>query len=221
VLLYLEQMSGNIGHLDVELRLSNQQIDLLSRQTGIAVLSGGRAPWTGRQLLTAEFVGPTGSQSFSFPVDVLDTTPVVVAKRGLARGQTITASDVELQVPTREMRMAPSRAVLRQIEEAVGLESGRAIRPGEVLSADLCLAPLMIERNQIVTVTIAGGGFELSRQAKAIAPARLGEFTEVQLLNSKERLAARVVGPGKLAIADTAPSAPAQATPPRQRKYQP
>src|SRR5690606_12856711 len=119
------------------------------------------------------------------------------------------------------MRMAPTRAVLRQVEEAVGLESGRAIRPGEVLSADLCLAPLMIQRNQIVTVTVAGGGFELSRQAKAIAPARLGEFTEVQLLNSKERLAARVVGSGKLAIADTAPSAPAPAAPPRPRKYQP
>ncbi len=221
VLLYLEQMSGNIGHFDIELRLSYQQVDLLVRQTGVPILKGGRAPWTGRQLLTAEFATVAGPQTLTFAVDVLDTTPVVVARRALARGQTITAADVELQTPTREMRIAPSRAVHHDVEAAVGLEAGRAIRAGEVMTAELCLAPLMIERNQIVTVTIAGGGIELSRQAKAIAPARLGEFTEVQMLNSKERLAARVVGAGKLAIADTAPSTPAPSTAPRPRKYQP
>ena len=221
VLIYLEQMSGDVGNLDVELRLTPQQVEALARNSGGVVISGGRSPWTGRQLLTAEIVTGSGSQSLTFAADVLNTTPVLVAKRPLMRGQTITAADVELQSPTREMRISPSRAVISSLEGAVGLEAARAIRPGEVVTTELCLAPLMVQRNQLVSVAIAGGGLELSRQAKALTEARLGEFTEVQLLNSKERLAARVVGPGKLAMADTSTPAAPVTSPPRPRRYQP
>lgn len=221
VLLYLETMRGYAGHLDVEIRLNAVQLDQLARRSGDVTIAGGRAPWVGRQLLSCEVVTEQGPHTFSFTADVLDTTPLVMVRRAIARGQTITAADLVLETPTRDTRLPVGKTTLEQVEEAVGREAARALRPGEVVTTDVCLAPLMIQRQQVVTVSLAGGGIELSRQAKALTEARLGEFTEVELLGSKERLAARVVGPGRLAMADTGPTMTQPKTVQREKRYPP
>lgn len=221
MLLYLEEKRGYAGNLDVEIRLSPVQLEQLAGRTGEFTIAGGRAPWTGRQLLAMEIATQHGLQKLACTADVLDTTPRVIVRRAIARGQTITAADVALEAPTRETRLPHGKTTIEQVGEAVGREASRALRPGEVVTSDLCLAPLMIQRNQVVSVTLAGGGIELSRQAKALSEARLGEFTEVELLGSKQRLAARVVGPGRLAMADTGPTVEHRETAQREKRYSP
>lgn len=130
---------------------------------------------------------------------VYDTTPVLVAKRAIARGQMLTAADVAITNPPRDARVPAGRVRIYSLDEVLGKEAGRAIRAGEVVTAEACLAPQMIERGAIVSIVSAGGGIVVRRQAKAISDARYGEVTEVELLDSRERLVARVVGQGELA----------------------
>lgn len=224
VVRYLEEQTGNVGNIDVDLRLSSVHTERLSKQTGHAIIGGGQAPWVGRQTLTVEFATPQGSDQLTMLVDVLDTTPILIAKRPIARGQMLTAADVALESPSRDTRIPTGQMPLVSLEEVLQKEAARAIRPGEALTGDMCLMPLMIQRNQPVTVEMAGGGFRVSRQAIGISDARLGDYTEVQLLESKERLSGRVVGSGRLTVVD-AGSIASRAVPGevqvREKRYQP
>lgn len=196
---YLEDQTGKIGLIDVDFRLPQRQSDLLSLQTSDVTVSGGSAPWTGRQSFTIEFDSDKGPLKLTLNASVFDTTPVLVARRPLTRGQLITAADVAIQSPPRDARLPAGRVPIYTLDEALGKEAGRAIREGQLVTTDVCLAPKMIERGEIVRVTSAGGGITARRDAKALQDARYGDVTEVELLDSRQRLVGRVVGQGQLA----------------------
>lgn len=196
---YLEDQSGKIGLVDVEFDLSRRHGELLSAQQSEILVSGGRSPWFGRQSLEISFVGEKGPLELPLSVTAYDLTPVLVAKRSLAKGQLISAADVAIESPPRDARVASNHTMVYSLEGALGHEAARAIREGDVVTAEMCLPPQMITRNEIVELVSASGGIIIRRQAKALTDARQGEITEVELPNSKERLVARVVGPGKLA----------------------
>ncbi len=199
VITYIEDHTGQLGLIDVDFALPQRHCDLLSLQTTEVTVSGGQSPWTGRQALTLDFESEKGPLKLALPVQVYDTTPVLVAKRAVARGQMLTAANVAIERPSRETRVPSGRALVYSLDEALGKEAGRAIRPGDVVTAEDCLAPQMVKRNAVVTIVSAGGGIVVRRQAKALTDARYGEVTEVQLLDSRERLVGRVVGQGELA----------------------
>ncbi|WP_425400520.1 flagellar basal body P-ring formation chaperone FlgA [Aeoliella sp.] len=199
VVRYLEDQTGKIGLVDVEFKLPRRHGELLAKQQGEVVASGGRSPWFGRQLLELSFDSEKGTLKLPLNVTVYDQTPVLVAKRPLARGQLITAADVAIETPPHDARVSSNHTMIYSLEEALGHEAARAIREGDVVTDEMCLPPLMISRNEIVEVVSASGGISIRRQVKALSDARQGEVTEVQLLDSRERLVARVVGPGQLA----------------------
>ena len=197
---YLEMVTGTQGVLEIEFKLPARSLELQAVVSGEFIIVGGRAPWTGRQKLLIEYSSDLGTQQVPLYVDVFDTTPVLIATRPIARGQLLTAADVAVQTPPRSTRLASGRVPFYTLDGALGQEASRVIRAGEIVTADVCLPPMMIERGEIVTVLSAGGGISIRRNAKALSNARQGDVAEVELLNSRERLAARVVAPGELAM---------------------
>lgn len=196
---HFEQQSGKLDLFEVALELSRRQADLLSLQTSEVVVRGGQSPWSGRQSVSLHFSTEQGPVELPLSVQVYDTTPVLVTKRPIARGQMLTGADVAIESPPRGVHVPTGRPLVYSLEEAIGKEAARSIREGEVVTADMCLAPQMVERNEIVTIVAGGGGIVIRRQAKALTDARHGDVVEVQLLDSRERLVGRVVGPGQLA----------------------
>lgn len=196
---YLEDQTGKFGAIEVDFNLPRRTSDLLSLQTSEVTITGGRAPWFGRQSLSVTFDSEQGPVEKSLSVIVYDTTPVLIAKRPIARGQLLTAAVVSIETPSRDARRSSREATIHSLEEAIGKEASRAIREGDIVTAQMCLQPLMISRNEIVQIISSGGGIVIRRQAKALADARKGEVAEVELLDSDKRLVARVVGPGQLA----------------------
>lgn len=196
---YLEDQTGKIGLVDVEFDLPRRHGELLSMQQSDVVASGGRSPWFGRQSMEIAFDSEKGPLELPLSVTVYDLTPVLVAKRPLAKGQLITAADVAIETPPRDARVPAHQTMVYSLDAALGHEAARAIREGDVVTAEMCLAPLMISKNEIVQVVSASGGITIRRQVKALSDARQGEVTEVQLLDSRERLIARVIAPGQLA----------------------
>lgn len=203
VVAYVENRTSKNGLIEVDVQLPRRHGELLSLQTGELTIDGGRTPWTGRQQLTLKFDSEKGPLELAITATIYDTTPVLVAKRPIARNQLLTAADVAIEKPPRNARVPAGRVRVTSLDDALGKEASRAIREGEVVTADLCLAPRMIDRNAIVSIVSAGGGIVVRRYGKALSDARYGDVAEVQLLDSRQRLMGRVVGQGELATLGT------------------
>ena len=202
---YVQQQSGHTRTLDATVQLTSRQYSLLAEQTGDLTVSGGRSPWLGRQSIAVEIPTATGVKKLHVNAMVFDTTPVLMLTRPIARGDTITAADCALRTPDAKTRMPIGKKPVYLLEEAIGKEAGRALRVGDVLTVQDCLAPMVIERGEIATVSTGGGGIVIRRHVRATKDARIGELTEVELLDRRETLLARVVGPGELTILGSGP----------------
>jgi flagella basal body P-ring formation protein FlgA len=143
--------------------------------------------------------------------DVVLSQPVVMALRPIARGAVITAADVEVQQTENAPGVGGRRAPLHSVDELVGMEAGRAIQTGEIIFTDLVTAPLLVRRNEAVTVVAQGGGIRVHTTARARQDGARGDLIQVESLETKERFEARVTGLREASV--FAPvSGPAQVT---------
>ncbi len=197
---HVEDQAGKPGLLEVSLDLASRDAERLIDSTGELTISGGRAPWTGNQTIYVESDTKTGDIKLALRVSVRDMTPVAVLTRPVARGELLTASHITFEPAPENARLPLNSVPISDINQVVAHEAARNLRPGQVLTTDLCLAPTMVERGQLVSVTAAGGGIRITRQAIARADGRQGEVIEVETTDNQDRLFARVVGSGKLAI---------------------
>ncbi len=95
---YLKVKSSitEIGKIDCN--VTSGQLAQLADATSTPVCSGGSEPWTGRQRLTLSFATAAGPAQLTVYADVAEAAlPMVVALRPVARGDVITAADIELR----------------------------------------------------------------------------------------------------------------------------
>jgi flagella basal body P-ring formation protein FlgA len=119
--------------------------------------------------------------------------PAVVARRALAPGTTITASDVESvarEDDGRQDRMASTEVI-------VGQQVRRALAAGQVIAAGDLKSPLLVARGQLAWVQ--AGCVQV--RARAMSQGSEGEVVEFENLQSKGRLWAQVTGPGAAQVA--------------------
>jgi flagella basal body P-ring formation protein FlgA len=115
------------------------------------------------------------------PVEVRRTQPVLVLKRAVGRGETLTESDVVAQV--RELPGLASPFVASPAQLA-GRQTRRPIPEGTALTADALSAVLLIHRGQTVTLVAQSAGFQVRAPGKALADAAAQQRVRVQNLNS-------------------------------------
>lgn len=135
----------------------------------------------------------------------LDPHPrVVMLRRAVARGHIISSEDVELQqLPAEELA---SEHVLDPAE-LVGLEVRGFPRPGKPLSRLDFGAPTLIRRGDLIEVRVLGEGVTVTANAKAHGDGAASDLIEVETLEPRKRLLARVVEPGLVEIVTRAPRA--------------
>jgi flagella basal body P-ring formation protein FlgA len=202
---YVEDTTGKVGTIEVECQLPLRDAERLVAATSELTISGGRTPYTGYQLLQVSAETDDGTLTLPLRVRVRDMTPVAILTRGVARGELVTASHVVFEPLPDDARLPPTAVPIADAGELVGREAARNLRAGQVLTTDLCLPPTMVRRGQLVNVTAAGGGIRITRQAVARADGRQGEVIEVETTDNSDRLVARVVGSGTLAIVTAVP----------------
>ncbi len=124
-------------------------------------------------------------------VEVFRGRPAVVLRRDVARGEVLTADDLEV-------RAAPTGAGgLTSLEEALGKRLRRSLRAGAVISPrDLEVVPV-VGRGDLVRVVARVGGVTASTLGKALGSAGVGETVQVENLSSG-RTVAGVVRDGGL-----------------------
>lgn len=157
-------------------------------------ISGGEAPWTGRQRLT--LLGPADEPLTLIyaKIDRLDLA--VVAVQPISRGDLVRRSDVELRP---QLGAIPSQSAT-SLEAVVGREAIQGIRPDSIIQLNQIRTPVIVRRNERVSVRARAAGVSVRTYAMAQQDGGMGDLVMVQSLASKERYAARVVGVRELEI---------------------
>lgn len=141
-----------------------------------------------------------GDEAFRVVAELVEQPMRAIAATPIGRGEMITTSAVRLEpVPLKELDQ--SRAYgYATADQAIGRETKRSVRPGEVLSDANTAPPLMVRRGEEVEVVSGGGGVLVSLLGIASQDGRQGDLITVERFDSRDKLTARVVGPRRLAV---------------------
>ncbi len=136
-------------------------------------------------------------QEFTVSGTATPMTRVPVPVSTLAPNAVITASDiVEKYVPRRTVR----HGTVLTADELVGLSPKRTLQPGQPVLASELTPPLMVKRNELVTVIYRNGPVMLSTRARALANGARGDTVTLMNISSKKPFDARITGPQQAEI---------------------
>jgi flagella basal body P-ring formation protein FlgA len=194
---HLRQAAGTTATWQVDLKLSPDEVRIVSRPGVKLSAAGGESPWVGPQkfILTIEGLDSTRQLSISPKVALPPT--VVVTTRSLPRGAVIAPDDVAL-IPAANGR--PEAGLIEAIDQAVGLETKQALAAGQAIAAGDVQAPVIIRRGDVVDVTARSPGVRVRTKARARQEGSRGDLVEVESLADRKSFLARVSGVGQVEV---------------------
>lgn len=105
---------------------------------------------------------------------VLEAT-VPVPVRRIARGETVSADDIEL----RRVRIEGTGPFAASVAEVAGREAAAPFREGRPIPSSLLKAPPAVRRNDEVTLVYQKGALRLTASGRALGDAAVGEAVKV------------------------------------------
>lgn len=176
------------GNLDARLRLPGCAAPLATRTASDT--ANGSA-------LNVEVRCDSAGWKLYVPVSVQVQVPVLVTLRPLARGQAVSATDVEVQ---RRDRASVGPQALSHPDQLVGQIVSRPVAAGTVLAAGV-MAPLrLVRRGQAVTILGESGSFQIRAQGKALGDGSAGELIRVENLSSRRVVEGRIGADGSVRV---------------------
>lgn len=127
---------------------------------------------------------------------------VVVPNRSLGRGHRITAADLELK-PFPPDKVDQHSVV--DIESLIGQEVRGNLRTGRPILRSDVGAPILIHRGDLIEIRVIGGGVNVTTNAKALGDGAASDLIEIETMNPRKRLVARVADHGTVEIVTRAP----------------
>lgn len=131
------------------------------------------------------------------PVGISVQVPVLVATRGLSRGDAVSTGDVEMQ--TRE-RAGLGLSWIGSLDQLQGRVLSRPVAAGSVLSPASFAATHVVRRGQSVTLIGQSGGFEVRAQGKALGDAGTGDRVRVENPSSRRVVEGEVRADGSVVV---------------------
>jgi flagella basal body P-ring formation protein FlgA len=142
--------------------------------------------------------------------------PVLVCKKLISRGQTITESDLELQPTWLDSTI---KAPLTATSAVVGQRAVSQVRPGAVLGADDVAAALLVQRGQMVTVRCVSGALVLKTVGRASSDGASGQIITLKNDRTGQEFQARVCGPQEaVMLLESEPASPTAAHAPQVKR---
>jgi flagella basal body P-ring formation protein FlgA len=191
---YLNRASGQTVAWHVTFNIPGQQLASLPADPTTWKITGGAAPWTGKQRLLVSFPAGQHSDSFTVPADVTVPTPTVIAIRPIDRGSVVTAADVEIQQRDATPAIAGRALPLTSIDKLLGMEATRSIQIGDIVMSDSVQPPVLVKRGDSVTVYARGGGIQVKTIARAKENGSLGQPVQLESLETHKTYDAVITG---------------------------
>ncbi|TWU23914.1 flagellar basal body P-ring biosynthesis protein FlgA [Novipirellula galeiformis] len=89
--------------------------------------------------------------------------------------------------------------------ELIGMETRGNLRSNQPISRHLVGMPMLVRRNDLVEVRVLNGSISVTTNAKALGEGAESELIEIETLQPRKRLVARVVSSGLVEIVTRAP----------------
>ena len=161
------------GYLDARLRLARCDASLeafirrgtkVSSRTVVGVRCVGSSPW-----------------KVYVPVDVVVTETVLIAKKTLPQGKSLTPADVIRE--KRDVSMFRN-GYLSSVEELVDQRLKRQVEAGRVITPSMLVADKLIRRGQAVTLVVKNDHINIRMAGLALADGVLNQRIRVENTNS-------------------------------------
>ena len=123
--------------------------------------------------------------------------PVVVAKRNIKCREIISKEEVVLK---RKPLSRLPQDVIFSLKDAIGKQARVSLRMGSVLRFSYVQAPVIVKRNQEVTIIARGKYVVVRAKGKALENGRLGQIIRVMNVDSKKQIWAKVISPEEVEV---------------------
>jgi flagella basal body P-ring formation protein FlgA len=155
-------------------------------------------PRSGRFDLTFAVPNSQGvARSVRYTGQVIETMAVAVATRGLARGDTVKASDIAIE---RRPKAEIGADGIATADDAVGLAVRQAVRQGQALRRNDLMKAELVHRDDIVTLVYEVPGILLTTQGKALEAGAQGDVISVLNVQSKRTVQGIVLSSNRVVI---------------------
>jgi flagella basal body P-ring formation protein FlgA len=174
---------------NVDVLLTDDQAKRLGAAAGGFAVSGGHAPWVGRQQFTLSMPSSAAAVC-QVEAQVTRAPRMVVAINAIARGDRINPADVMLAAA--QEGTIPAGAI-GSIDDAIGQEAVRNIAAGEAIDDGCVRAPVLVNRGDVVIVYARAGGINVHTRGVARQEGARGNVIRIEL-SDRRSLLARVSG---------------------------
>lgn len=125
---------------------------------------------------------------------------VVVPNRDIARGETISESDLVYgTIPANTV----FSGILTSVDALKGMEARRMLRANQVVRNDDIRHPIVVTKGSVVTMTFEAPGVTLTASGRAMSEGGVGDTITVQNPASFRQISAVVTGPGSVRAASS------------------
>lgn len=134
----------------------------------------------------------------AYPAFARADVRIVVPARDIARGETISESDLTFA-------NAPAQGLMpnttTSMDSLVGMQTRRVLRAGESVRNDDVRRPVLVMKGTTVTMSFEAPGVQLTATGRAMSEGGLGETVTVLNPVSFRQITATVTGPGSVKAA--------------------
>jgi flagella basal body P-ring formation protein FlgA len=187
----LHRESAGREPYEIHATLNDDAVSTILTYGARLTVSGGAAPWTGRQHFSLSLADEAAPKSVEIPADVTLPPGVVIAVKSLPAGSIIHEGDVIVKSAA---GVNTALQVFRRIDDVVGRETTWSIPAGTVLTADGIRRPVIVRRGQPVTLYARSEGLRVRTTVRAREDGAVGDLITVESLTAREPFYARVTG---------------------------
>jgi flagella basal body P-ring formation protein FlgA len=204
---YLSKQSSDLSTWTLDFDLDNKQAEQLAHGEAVSV-TGPKAPWTGRQLLTVEV---DGAKWFNIKATIGRHVMIQVAKHDLRAGEVLSDEDLE-EVSTSEIPAGSSFVGSRMYVmggESVGEKTLlQPIAAGSPIPRAALKKTLVVTKGELITVYAVAAGIKIKSTAKALADAASGELVLLEEPTTKKQFQARATAHQEAMVLVDVPKVP-------------
>ncbi|WP_158516265.1 flagellar basal body P-ring formation chaperone FlgA [Bosea vaviloviae] len=132
---------------------------------------------------------------------MVDTVEVVVPRRSIARGETLSATDVVVE---RRPHDGQATELIGDVKAAIDKVARRALNVGMPLRVGDVQREEIVGKGDLVTIVYAAPGLLISMRGKAGEAGAMGDVVTVTNPQSKRVLQGTVSGPGRVSVQSSA-----------------
>jgi len=213
---YLWLKTGERTQWRVTTSLPPEHAAALAQRRNIETLSGGQAPWAGEQLLKIGYRFQGKSYQLDLPVLIDLPTTVVVTVRPMRRDEVIDASALAYGALPERLQDGDAE-YFTDFSQVIGKQLRRSMSTGLPIARSAVGEPIVISSGELIEIESVAGMISVKPSARALSGGAVGDLINVELISSKKRMAATVVGPLRVRISGISKVSTASTanTPPR------